>query len=217
MNSIQSTTTRLCLVRHGETDWNAAKRLQGQLDIDLNAVGEIQAQAVRPEVSGQSFAAVYSSDLTRAWRTALLATEGSGIPAVLPAPTLRERHYGVFQGLTADEARLSLPQAHRHHAARSLDYDYGTGESLRAFAARVMDGLAVIAIRHPGATVLGFTHGGVLDIVYRAATGRSLETPRDFPVPNAALNWVEYRAGTWALLSWADRSHLDRALDEVVE
>lgn len=214
---MNSTTTRLCLVRHGETDWNAARRLQGQLDIDLNAVGELQARAVRPELAGQAFAAVYSSDLTRAWRTALLATEGLVLPAVSPAPTLRERHYGVFQGLTAADAKLRQPDAYRHHQMRTPDYGYETGETLIAFAARIMHSLTALAERHRGGTVLVFTHGGVLDIVYRAATGRTLEAPRDFPVPNAALNWLEYRASAWFLRSWADRRHLERALDEVVE
>lgn len=208
--------TRICLVRHGETDWNAERRLQGQIDIDLNAVGESQARAVRPGLLQHRFSAAYSSDLTRAWRTAHLATEGLGL-AVSPAPTLRERHYGAYQGLTTEEAARDHPEMHRLHAARVPHYDYGHGESLSAFADRVMRGLTDLAARHRGETILAFTHGGVLDIVYRFAVGRDLESPRDFPVPNAALNWLEHKDGHWRLIAWADRAHLERALDEVAE
>lgn len=208
--------TRLCLIRHGETDWNGEKRIQGQIDIDLNAAGEAQARALRQGLSEHEFAAVYSSDLLRAWHTAQIATVTLGI-AVSPAPTLRERHFGVLQGVTRGEASLQRPDAHRHHMARTPDYDYETGESLIAFAARVMNGLEALAARHAGRSVLVFTHGGVLDVAYRAAAGLALEVPRDFPVLNAAVNWLEYCADNWRLISWADGSHMRGALDEVLE
>lgn len=207
-------TTRFCLVRHGETDWNGEKRIQGQIDIDLNARGEAQARAVAGGLKGHSFAAVYSSDLRRAWHTARIAAAALGL-AVSPAPTLRERHFGVMQGVTAGEAREQLPHAHHHHQARTPDYDFDSGESLIAFAARVMRGLDELAERHPGQSVLAFTHGGVLDIAYRAATSRALDAPRDFALPNAALNWLERDERGWRLISWADSRHLAQALDEV--
>jgi probable phosphoglycerate mutase len=209
-------STRFCLIRHGETDWNSEKRLQGQIDIDLNATGEAQARAVGPRLTGQSFAAAYSSDLRRAWRTAQIATAGLDL-ALSPAVTLRERHFGVLQGVTSQEASLRHPQAHGHHLARTPDYDYETGESLNAFAARVMSGLEEIAALHAGSNVLAFTHGGVLDVVYRAATARSMEAPRDFSLANAAFNWVEHRDNRWLVISWGDCRHLDRTLDEIME
>lgn len=208
--------TRFCLVRHGETDWNAERRIQGHADIDLNAAGEAQARALRPGLAGRQFSAVYASDLVRALRTATLATQDLGLPVVQPLACLRERHFGIYQGLTGEEALARHPEVHHHHGARSLDWDYETGESLREFAARVTSGLATLAGRHAGGTLLVFTHGGVLDIVYRAATGRDISAPRDFLVPNAALNWLEYRHDRWHLLSWGDLRHLEQALDEVV-
>ena len=206
--------TRFCLIRHGETDWNGEKRLQGRIDIDLNATGAAQALAVRPGLAGHGFAAAYSSDLRRAWHTAQVAGAGLGL-AVAAEPALRERHFGVLQGTTADEAAVQYPEAHHHHLARTPDYDYESGESLIVFAARVLAGLEVLAARHAGGEVLVFTHGGVLDVVYRAATGLPLHAPRDFLLPNAAFNWLEHRAGGWRLISWADCRHLERALDEV--
>jgi probable phosphoglycerate mutase len=208
--------TRFCLVRHGETDWNSEKRVQGQIDIDLNALGEAQARAVRAGLARHAFAAVYSSDLLRAWRTAQIATAGLGL-AVSPAPTLRERHFGVLQGVTAQEASVQRPDAFQHHRARTPDYAYETGESLIAFSTRILDALDALAVRHAGQNILAFTHGGVLDIVHRAATDRALDAPRDFVLPNAAFNWVEYGDAGWRLISWADCTHLQGALDEVLE
>jgi probable phosphoglycerate mutase len=204
----------LCIVRHGETDWNAERRLQGQADIALNAVGRAQAVAMRESLRALAFAAAYSSDLERARRTADIALAGSGL-AVLPAPTFRERDYGRYQGLTADEAARDHPAMHALHQARDPHYAYETGESLTAFAARIAAGLRELAARHAGEQVLLFTHGGVLDIIYRLATQRDLESPRDFAIPNAAFNWLAYRGETWEILAWADQSHLTGALDEL--
>lgn len=208
--------TRFCLIRHGETDWNSERRVQGQIDIGLNAAGEAQARALAAGLARYSFAAAYSSDLLRASDTAQIATAGLGL-AVSPAPALRERHFGVLQGLTMDEAVLRYPAIHRQHQARSLDSDYRGGETLAGFARRVMAGLSEMAARHAGQTVLAFTHGGVLDIVYRAATGRALEAPRDFLLPNAAVNWLEHDDGLWRLISWGDCGHLESALDGALE
>ncbi|MDP2134835.1 MAG: histidine phosphatase family protein [Sulfuritalea sp.] len=206
--------SRFCLIRHGETDWNGEKRIQGQIDIDLNAAGRAQARAVAGGLAGQSFAAAYSSDLRRAWHTAQIAVAELEL-AVAPAPTLRERHFGLLQGITSHEASERHPELHRHHQARTPDYNYETGESLIAFAARVMAGLNALADRHSGQSVLAFTHGGVLDIVYRAAKGRALDTPRDFTLPNAAFNWLERDRHGWTVISWADCRHLQVALDEL--
>lgn len=206
--------TRFCLIRHGETDWNGEKRIQGQIDIDLNRAGKAQARALQRRLAEHSFAAVYSSDLLRAWNTAQIAVADRQV-AVSPELTLRERHFGVLQGVTSLEAGERHPEVFRHHQARTPDYDYETGESLIVFAARVTTGLEAIAERHRDKSVLAFTHGGVLDVVHRAATGRALDAPRDFLLPNAAVNWLELGASGWRLISWADCAHLQQALDEL--
>ena len=72
-----------------------------------------------------------------------------------------------------------------------------------------------IAREHAGETVVVVTHGGVLDIAHRLATGQALQTARAFAIPNAALNWIEHTAGSWKLIAWADESHLQGALDEL--
>ncbi len=203
--------TRFCLMRHGETDWNAQGRIQGQIDIPLNRTGESQAMAAAQSLAAESFDAAYSSDLLRAWATA----EAVAGEAVLAEAQLRERHYGTLQSLTMKEAKALHPEVYRRHVEWDLHFDLDGGESLAGFAKRAMAGLDSLARRHAGEKVLVVTHGGVLDIVYRTATGRSLAARRDFPIPNAALNWLERDETSWRVQLWADQRHLGVALDEL--
>ena len=206
--------TRLCLVRHGETDWNASKRIQGHIDIPLSAMGHAQARAAGNALKDEGFAAIYTSDLTRARQTAEATAHLAKIPLQLD-PGFRERHYGVFQGLTYTECEARYPAAYACHKSRDPRFAPEGGESLLDFAGRLAQAFDTIVRRHPDETVAIFTHGGVLDIAYRQAAGRSLTAPRDFAIPNCGINWVEIVSGCWDLLSWAERTHLDKSLDEL--
>lgn len=207
--------TALCLVRHGETAWNAERRLQGHLDIPLNDQGEVQARVTAVALARHRFAAIYASDLARARQTAQAASQTLSL-AVITDSRLRERHYGFFQGLTYDEAQARHPQAYARFVARDADFVFpGGGESLAGFAERIRCTLQEIAARHPGEQVLVVTHGGVLDIARRLATGKPFDTARDFAIPNAALNWLEIGGDRWRLVSWADQSHLHHTRDEL--
>jgi probable phosphoglycerate mutase len=198
--------TRMCIVRHGETEWNAARRVQGQLDVPLSEVGLAQARSVSAALPEGRFAALYASDLTRVRQTAAPSAERLGLEPRIE-PELRERHYGAFQALTFDEAKAAMPADYARYAARDPEFDFGGGESLRDFSARAIACLSSLAARHPGEELLVFTHGGVLEMAYRRAKGMDLSAPRDFGVPNCALNWIEV-GDTWNVLGWGDRSHL---------
>lgn len=207
--------TRLCLVRHGETAWNAELRLQGHLDVPLNRTGEAQAAATAACLATVHFAAIYSSDLQRARQTATAITRNRAA-AVEFHDRLRERNYGAFQGLTYAEAESRFPDAYRRFKQRDPHFTFpGGGESLSEFAGRVEGMLSDLAANHCGEQVLIVTHGGVLDIVHRLAAGKTLDAPRDFTIPNAALNWIEYDGTRWHLVSWADKRHLEGARDEL--
>ncbi|SIQ39348.1 phosphoglycerate mutase [Aromatoleum tolulyticum] len=207
--------TRLCLVRHGETAWNAELRLQGHLDVPLNLTGEAQAAATAASLATVHFAAVYCSDLQRARQTAVAITRNRAA-AVEFQDRLRERHYGAFQGLTYAEAEARFPDDYRRFKQRDPHFTFpGGGESLAEFAGRVEGVLADLAASHSGQQVLVVTHGGVLDIVHRLAAGKPLDAPRDFTIPNAALNWIEYDGTRWHLVSWADKRHLEASRDEL--
>jgi len=206
--------TRLCIVRHGETDWNAGKRIQGHIDIPLSVMGHAQARAVGNALKDEGFAAIYASDLTRTRQTAEATAHLAKLPVQLD-PGFRERHYGVFQGLTYAECEARYPAAYACHKSRDPRFAPEGGESLLAFAGRLAQTFDTIVRRHPGESVAIFTHGGVLDIAYRQAAGKALIAPRDFAIPNCGINWIEIESGCWTLLSWAERAHLDRPLDEL--
>jgi probable phosphoglycerate mutase len=205
---------RLCIVRHGETVWNAEGRVQGQLDIPLSDVGLAQARALALALAAESFSAIYSSDLTRAWQTAQPSADRLGLGVSLD-PNLRERHYGVFQNMTYAEARERMPEDYARFRARDPDYDFANGESLARFNERTLACVRSLINKHEGENLLVFTHGGVLEMIYRHATGRGLSTARDFEIPNAAFNRIEIGAQGWSVRTWADISHLSVALDDL--
>jgi len=207
-------TTRLCIVRHGETACNAEHRVQGQLDVPLNAVGQAQARAAAKVLAQEKFDAIYSSDLSRARQTAAPTAELLSMEVAID-PALRERHYGIFERLTYAEVKEKFPEDYARFHARDPDYDFRTGESLRDFSARSVAVVSRIARECEGKSVLVFTHGGVLDYLYRFITGLSLSAERDFGIPNAGLNRVALVADRWQIRAWADVAHLDRALDDL--
>jgi len=207
-------STRICLVRHGETEWNAEGRVQGQTDIPLSAVGRAQARAAAESLARHGFSAIYSSDLLRVRQTAAPAAERLGLPVVLDAQ-LRERHYGIFECLLYTEVRERFPQHYARFHDKDPEFDFDTGESLRAFCDRSLAAVGRIATSHRGEQVLVFTHGGVLDMVYRHIHALGLSAPREFGVPNAGLNWVECADDCWNMHAWADVAHLKGARDEL--
>ena len=207
--------TRICLVRHGETPWNTERRLQGHLDVPLNPVGQAQARATGEALRKVAFDACYSSDLRRAQHTAQAITTHHG-KALRISTELRERHYGIFQGLTHSEAESSHPNEYARFITREPAFALPDGgESLLDLSARIARFLNALLDIHCGQTVLVVTHGGVLDIAHRLANELPLEPPRSIGIPNAGINWLHH-GGTWQIERWGDTRHLDaRSLDEL--
>ena len=200
--------TRLIMVRHGETDWNRTRTIQGHRDIPLNAVGRAQARAVASQLAAEPVRAVYSSDLARARETARAIAAVHDLE-VIDEPGLRERHWGRFQGLRFDEIEALAPQAHERMVARDPAYVLdGGGESLEAVVARVRATLTHLGSAYRGATLVAVAHGGVLDAVWRIATGLALDAPRAFALPNAAVNVLEGDGEQWQIREWASTAHL---------
>ena len=211
--------THIVLIRHGETAWNAERRLQGHIDIALNSEGLRQADALAAALAAEHFDAVYASDLQRAHQTAL-AVAGRQNMLVHTDPALRERCYGGFEGLLYSEIEQRFPLEFAAWQARDIDSVMPSGvreaESFRQFYRRCIDGIAGIAARYPGRKLAIVAHGGVLECAYRSALGLSLETPRDFPVMNASINRFSVQGGVLTLQSWGDAEHLKRGvLDEL--
>lgn len=213
-------TTHFWLVRHGETLWNAERRLQGWLDIPLNEKGKKQSEQLARFLASAAFAtdihAIYSSDLSRAHETAQIATRSLG-QTIITDPGLRERSYGIYQG----EDWSSLSKASDGKALidfRKPDQPIEGGESYLAFSQRVSRAFEGIAHQHPGQNVLVFTHGGVIDIAWRCSTGATLETQRPFPILNVSVNRCGIRGpGDWFIQDWGYTGHLEaEALDDVL-
>jgi probable phosphoglycerate mutase len=206
--------TRLCIVRHGETAWNAEHRVQGQLDIPLNEIGLRQAQAVGRVLGAERFDVIYSSDLSRAMQTAQPTAKALGM-RILTDKELRERHYGMFERQTYAEVKGRHSAEYARFAARDPDFDFGGGESLTNFSTRCISAVSRLAKQHEGQHILVFTHGGVLDELYRHIQGVPARAVRDFGIPNCGLNRVEFALARWQIQAWADVAHLERALDDI--
>ena len=207
--------TRVCLIRHGETDWNAMRRLQGHTDIPLNARGHAQAHATALALRGKHFDALYCSDLLRATQTAEYLALELGVEPIHDF-RLRERHFGAIQGLSWEEAAERYPELHGPLRARVPDVvPPGGGESLHAFSERIVSTLSELAARHEGQSLLVVCHGGCLDVAYRRASSKALEAGRDFALGNATLNWIGIERGCWRLDHWNDDSHLSESGEEI--
>ena len=211
------TTTRFCLVRHGETDWNVARRLQGHTDIDLNTHGVKQALQMAKALKkiNLQFDVLYTSDLLRAVKTAKAIEEIFGVNAIT-AEALRERHLGALQGLTIIDAPNLEPELWNIHLSRNIEHDLRGGESIKRFAERIHRGLETIRMQRLGKTILLVSHGGAIEMMYRLASNQALEAERTVSVPNASLNWISHDGSSWKVDRWADTSHLGSlALDNV--
>jgi probable phosphoglycerate mutase len=198
--------TRLIVVRHGQTEWNAAGRIQGHLNSRLDEDGRAQAEALAARLVGEPLAAIYTSDLGRTLETAA-PTASNRMMDIVTDPRLRERHLGVFQGLTFAEAERQFPDMFVRYKARDLHVHFEHGESLVSLRERVAEVMIEIADRHPGEAVLVVTHGGVLDQIYRLATGMALEAPRTFTVDNASINRLVWDGVRLRLTHWDDTPH----------
>lgn len=210
-------STRILAIRHGETAWNVEARIQGHLDIPLNAAGRTQAARLARALQGrESLAALYSSDLSRALQTARSVADATGAPLHLDTG-LRERCFGALQGRTFAEVSATQPQEAERWRRRDPDWaPPDGGESLLVFRQRVLATLQALAAGHTGQTIALFTHGGVLDVLYRAATGLGLQAARSWQIGNAAVNRLLWTPDSGlTLVGWADTTHLeDEALDE---
>lgn len=199
--------TELIVVRHGETAWNAEQRMQGHTDSQLSARGRAQARALGERMRAEPFDALYSSDLARAHDTARAVAATTGHTVRLDH-RLRERAFGIFEGLTRAEMQARYPEEHARFRGGDPDYAVPGGESARAFYQRSMGCFVDLAIRHAGARIMVVAHGLLLVSLYRAAHGLELMAPRRLDLVNAGLNTFHYADGVWRLITWADGGHL---------
>jgi probable phosphoglycerate mutase len=203
--------TRIIAVRHGETAWNVDARIQGQLDIQLNDTGRWQARRVGWALATEAITAIYSSDLGRAHETARAIADSAGLP-VIPHTGLRERRFGMFEGKTFDEIHHHWPEHAQNWRKRIPEWEPPEGgESLIQLRERVHRTVADLAAHHPGEQIVVVAHGGVLDTLYRIATGQEVNSPRTWQLPNGAINRLLWTPEGFTLVGWSDTQHLEHA------
>ena len=202
--------TRIIAVRHGETAWNVDARIQGHLDVPLNGTGQWQSRQLAHALAHEPIAAIYASDLQRAHATAQAVADATGAPLVAD-PGLRERSFGALQGRTFAQIEAELPEQALRWRKRDPDFAPEGGESLTVLRERIHTTTQRLAAQHVDGLVLLVAHGGVLDVLYRLATGQELQAPRTWQLTNAAINRLLWTPEGLTLVGWADTQHLDTA------
>jgi probable phosphoglycerate mutase len=180
--------TFISLVRHGQTDWNLAKRIQGSSDIPLNDTGRAQAEATGRALAGGRFDAIYASPLSRALDTARIIAGhvGLGEPATLAA--VAERQYGEAEGLTGEQILERWPDG----------APVPGRESREQVVERALPALRELGEQHPGENVIVVSHGGVISSLVRHVTDHALPGPGEL-IPNGSVHRFRYLDGELTL------------------
>jgi broad specificity phosphatase PhoE len=199
--------TRLFLVRHGQSEWNAAGRIQGQIDIQLDETGCQQAQLIADRLADEPVAAVYSSPLLRAKSTAEAIAERFHLPVQLD-PRLMEYDFGVISGSTWHD----VVENHPEFASRWLEDPWAVpvvgSEGRVNFAARVMSAVQDILAQHPAEQVAVVAHGGTFGVYLTAMLGLDLNRRHPFHFGNTSLSLVEVRDDTFHIHYLNNTCHL---------
>jgi len=186
--------TELCLIRHGQTDWNLSGRWQGQsADAPaLNEAGLAQSLAIRAQLPDLNFSAIYSSDLLRARQTAELVAEPLGLTVILE-PRLREINLGVWEGMLSSDIEAQYPHELMERKQNRFHARAPKGESPLEMAERVTSALSEIEIKHADETVIIVSHGVSLAFIICRTQGFSLDEIYQHIPENAKPYCVKWR------------------------
>lgn len=207
--------TDILIIRHGQTDWNVQKKLQGHSDIPLNENGRKQAEMLSAILRDEHLDAIYSSDLKRAYETAVAIAQTHHLPVVADR-MFRERCYGACEGLRSAEIKERFPEEYKAWVAAAPDLFFPDGErkteSPRQFHARAKTAIETTAAGHLGQTIAIISHFGVLETAYREAKGIPLGIVNKMPVLNTSINRFRWHEnGRLELTAWQESGHLEEA------
>ncbi len=178
---------KLLVTRHGETDFNVQRRYAGLTDVPLNARGMEQAQQLAQRLADQSLDVIVVSPLTRARQTAEAVQLLHPETPLVVMEDFAERHLGVYEGLTGEEARQRYPELWARYCTRQTDDAPDGGETIRQLDERVARGLTKLKEAYAGKTVLLVCHGGVSKVINRQMTGLCYEDMYDFVLGNGEV------------------------------
>ncbi len=195
------------IVRHGATDWNQAKSIQGQLDTPLNAAGRAQAALAAQRLTQVGATALYSSDLLRAYETAQIIGRETGL-RVIQKPGLREMHFGAWQGLSSAQIQARDPE--RYAARRACPYEVPPpgGETWRRFYERGVQALRDILQVTDAPRIIIATHSGICTVLGLESLGLGYAGKRTFGNDNCAIHTLAADGTAWRAVSLNDVSHL---------
>jgi broad specificity phosphatase PhoE len=198
--------TRLLLIRHGETQWNADQRVQGHLDVPLSAQGVEQSRRLAAWLADEPLDAVYTSDLQRAHVTAEVVTAARR--PVWPDARFREARFGGFEGLTAAECAASFPEEYAAWRADAVRNRPPGGETLEDLRDRCMEALREHLPKHPRQTVAVFAHGGPIRAMVCGVLGFSLEIYPKLRVENTSIARILFTERGPILAALNETGHL---------
>lgn len=201
-------TLRLFLVRHGETAWNREDRVQGFRDVELNALGRRQAEAIASSFRDEDVQAVYSSPLRRALETARLIAEAHGL-RVVTDDRLKELNQGVLEGLTYEMMRAKYGDLLKEWREKPATLKMPEGESMEELQARCWDLVQKLPQEHPNGTVVVVSHGFAIRSVLCKVIGLDLNNFRRLRQSVGARNLVEFGERGWVLVSMNETWHLN--------
>lgn len=182
--------TSLYLVRHGETDWNFQRRIQGSTDIPLNDTGRRQATAAGKLLARRDWDLVVASPLSRAFETASIIADEVGLPVPTTLAAIVERHYGDAEGMTDADLAVSFPE----------DAPVPGREAREAVAARVIPALLELAEQRPGESIIVVSHGGVIRSVLNAIEPFA----KHGSIRNGSIHSFLHADGTLELIAFDD-------------
>lgn len=186
--------TYLCLVRHGQTNWNLEGRYQGQSDVPLNEKGLEQAKSLIEKLNGKAFAAIYSSDLIRARQTADPIAQMLGINVQIE-PRLREINQGQWEGVLVEDIKARYAEVWSMRTEDPANVRPPGGETVREVATRVYAALNDIARLFPNGRVLIVSHG--LSIATVICRDKGIPVGQAYTVipENVQPYWMEWISG----------------------
>ncbi|ABO50429.1 phosphoglycerate mutase [Desulforamulus reducens MI-1] len=200
--------TRMYLVRHGETQWNADGRFQGHSDVPLSVLGRSQVETLTTKLSQLKIDAFYSSDLSRAMETAEILAKKHQCQ-IYYLPDLREINFGEWEGLTFEEIAQNYGELSSQWWANPFTTQIPSGESLQDVAERCAKAVHEIIDRHAGKTVVVAAHGGVIRMIVAHALGMDFQHYWKLRLDNVSLTIVEYHGYEKAILElYNDTCHL---------
>jgi alpha-ribazole phosphatase len=207
MKRIVAPNTDVILVRHGETGWNAGRRVQGHTDVPLSEEGRRQAVLLAPRLAREPIGTLYASDLSRAIQTAEPAAMLLGL-TVHVTPAFREAHYGEWEGLTVEEIQERYPAEYREWRRDSAGHRPPAGESIEMLQARVMRQLEELLERHGGETVGIVAHGGSVRAAICGLLNCPIDIWRALRTDNTGISRIHYTPLGPQLILFNDTGHL---------